>query len=113
MYNVMSVFTAAEWDLGNFLKNAGETLKRWGGLVLIILGAVMLIVAAYQIAKGLMTHGRQGQPTNWLVVIILLIVGGAFIAAGGWGWFQGIAAGGQKTINDLGGNSSILPFLLL
>lgn len=105
---IISATLANKWDLGNFLQNATNTIKTWGGYLITLIGVVMIIVAVYQIAKGLIGHGKQGQPTNWFVVIGLLIIGGALSVAGGFLWVSNIAQGGKKTIEDLGKASTVL-----
>lgn len=94
------------WDLGSFLQNATETIKQWGGYLIILIGVVMVIAAVYQIAKGLMSGGKT--QVNWAVAIVLLILGGAFMV-GGFSFVSNIASGGKKTIEDLG--QTILPML--
>lgn len=94
------------WDLGSFLQNATQTLKDWGGYLIILIGVVMVIAAVYQIAKGLMSHGKT--QTSWPIAIILLILGGAFMV-GGFSFVSNIASGGKKTIEDLG--QTIIPML--
>lgn len=99
------------WDLGTALENAVTTLQKWGKWIVILIGVVMILIGAYQIAKGFISHGKQ--QTNWVVAILLLIVGGAFMV-GGFTWLAGIAQGGKKTIEDLGGGdpgTTIIPFL--
>lgn len=98
------------WDLTTFLGNATTQLKTWGGLLMVLLGVVMVIVAIWQISKGLISHGKT--QTNWFVAIALLLLGGALAGLGGdaaWGWVSGIAAGGKQTIDDLG--TTIIPML--
>lgn len=87
------------FSIGELLKNSTATLKGWGGGLIMLLGVVMIIAATWQIAKGLMDQGR-GQ-TNWFIVILLFLVGGAFLA-GGWGFADKISKGGKKTIEELG-----------
>lgn len=94
------------WDLGSFLQHATETLKQWGGYLIILIGVVMVVFSVYQIAKGLISHGKT--QTNWAVAIILLVLGGAFMV-GGFQFVANIASGGRKTIEDLG--QTILPML--
>lgn len=91
------------WDLDTFLANFGDKLKEWGSLLFIILGVVLLIVAIYKLATGLMSHGK-GQPTNWLVILLMFLFGGALVVAGtgSFGWVSDIAAGGKATIDNLG-----------
>lgn len=98
----------AAWDLGTFLQNAKKTIETWGGYFIMLLGVIMVIVAVYQTAKGLISP--QKAQTNWLIVAALLILGGA-LTAGGYTWISGIASGGKKTIDDLGGGGVILPML--
>lgn len=94
-----SVSANSKWSLGNFLQNAAGTAKEWGGYFIVLIGIIMIIVAAWQIGSGLMSHGKK--QTNWAVSIILLILGGAF-AVGGFNFLSNIASGGAQTINELG-----------
>lgn len=111
MLNMMAVKAMTNvpmaWDLGSFLQNSSKTLKQWGGYFIILVGVVMVVASIYQIAKGLISHGK-GPGTNWGVAISLLILGGAFMT-GGFAFVANIAGGGQKTINDLG--QVIVPML--
>lgn len=98
-----------DWDIGTFLQNATSTIKNWGGLIIILIGVVMVIAAVWKAAHGLMSHGKT--QTNWVIVIILLVLGGAFMV-GGFTFVSHIASGGKKTLEDLGGNAIyMLPFL--
>lgn len=99
---VMSAQPAApsgDFSIGALLTNSTHTLQGWGGSFIILIGVVMIISAVWHIAKGLMDQGR-GQ-TNWFMVVLLLIVGGAF-TWGGFNFVSGLASGGKKTIEDLG-----------
>ena len=93
------------WSISKFLKNAGTSVGFWGSLFIVILGFVALIWAAYQLVTGLMSHGQK--QISWPKVIIAAIVGGAFIASGGWTlWTEIIAGGGGQTLIDLGNGAS-------
>lgn len=107
MYRLAGVVMTGGWDLGTFLKSATSTLKEWGGYFVILVGVVMLIAGVFQIAKGLISHGRT--QVNWFVCFTLIILGGAFMT-GGWGFISTISSGGQKTIEDLG-TGLILPWM--
>lgn len=109
MFNLTNAMPMA-WDLGTFLDNATKTLTNWGGLLFILLGVVCIIIGIYKIVKGLITHGQNGQPVNWLVAIGLIILGGVLVTTGSFGFIQGIAEDQKKTIEDLG-NATILPVL--
>lgn len=110
MFNLTNVMPLT-WDLGTFLDNATKTLKNWGGLLFALLGVVCIIIGIYKIVKGLITHGQNGQPVNWLVAIGLIIVGGVLVTAGSFAFIQGIAEDQKTTIEKLGGVTTILPLL--
>lgn len=71
---------ASGWTINNFLTKAAEALNGWGSIVVVILGLVAIIAAAYQIVTGLISHGKK--QTSWPIVIALLLVGGIFVAIG-------------------------------
>ena len=88
------------WSVQNFLDNTNSTLRTWGGVIVSIIGVVMVIVAIFNIGKGLMGGGR-GQ-VNWVLNIILFLVGGALAFGGGWSLVQDVSKGGSDTLNQLG-----------
>lgn len=100
---------ALTFDITTFGENLYEMLRKWGNTLIVIIGVVMMIVAVWQIAKGLIQHGKSN--TNWAVAVALLIIGGALASfgiasdpdVGAWGWLEKIAAGGKTTIGELGG----------
>lgn len=97
---------ALTFDITKFGANLYKMLREWGNTLIVIIGVVMMIVAVWQIAKGLIQHGKSN--TNWAVAIALLIIGGALASfgatgTGAWEWLERIAAGGKNTINELGG----------
>lgn len=87
------------FDIGTLLQNATKTAKTWGGYLIVLAGVVLIIYAAVKIVSGLMSHGKQ--QISWPIVIVALLVGGAF-SIGGLNFVSGIAEGGKKTIEDLG-----------
>lgn len=96
------------WDLTSFLTNFGNALEKWGGIIVFIIGVAMVIASVYFIMKGLLSHGR-GQ-TSWVTTILLLLIGGAFMAGGitaggGWSLLTNIANGSKQTIEDMGNGS--------
>lgn len=98
------------FDITAFGTNLYKMLREWGNILVIIIGVVMMIVAVWQIAKGLIQHGKA--QVSWAVAIALLIIGGALASFGAtsladpdngaWGWIEKIASGGRTTIEDLG-----------
>lgn len=91
-----------DWDLRTFLENSTQTLGEWAGLAVALIGIVMIFVSIWMIATGLMSHGKK--QTNWAVALITLLFGGVLAAAGGFNFMKGVAEGGRKTMEDLGGN---------
>jgi uncharacterized membrane protein len=94
----------------NIINNAQGQVQTVGGAILSILGAVALIVAGYKIVTGLISHGKK--ETNWFVVIILIIVGGALLASG-FGLMQSISNFGEEAINELFQTITFSPGTLL
>lgn len=101
----MSAYMLA-WDVGSFLENLLTSVKGWFGTIVILIGAIMVGVAIYQVATGLISHGKK--QTNWFVVILLFLLGGAFFL-GGFQWALGIAQGGKETIDKMGSGSGGAP----
>ena len=89
-----------KWSLQNLLQNGQTMVKSLGSALLALLGIIMVVVAGVKIAKGLM-GGQNSPPPNWIMIIVLLIVGGAF-AATGIGLISNIASGGAKQVKELG-----------
>lgn len=94
--------TSNGWTVDDFLKGLGGAMQTWGALIVFVIGTAMVIASVWFIGKGLMSQGR-GQ-TNWFVTILLLLIGGVFMATGssGWDWLKKVADGANTTINDLG-----------
>lgn len=106
----MSMAITMSWDVESFLNNSKNAIVKWGNILIILIGVIMIIASVWQIASGLMSHGKK--QTNWAVTILLLIIGGAFMA-GGFGFMENIASGGKKTIEDLGsGGGTMIPWNL-
>lgn len=96
------------FDVTTFLTKLVTQLQTWGGIIIVLIGVVMIIWSIWKLASGLLSQGRQD--VNWFKIAIAFLVGGAFVVAGtggAWTFVQNIAAGGKKTIEDLG--STILP----
>lgn len=100
-----------QWELGNFLGNATDEVQFWISLVVTLVGIVAVGYAIWIIVTGLMSQGKK--QTNWAVAIILLLVGGALSATGGFGFVQDIARSGQATIGELGSGMITLDYLKL
>lgn len=99
---------SAAWDLTSFLENATDQVQMWGGLLLMLLGAVGLIWGGVLLIKKLMANPQTaGQQQGWGTIALLILIGGA-LGTGGWQLIQTIGSGGQETIEDLGGGTVIV-----
>lgn len=97
----------AAWDLTSFLENAKSQIQLWGGLLLMLLGAVGLVWGGVLLIKKLMANPQQGQQQGWGTIALLILVGGA-LGTGGWQLISTIGSGGEQTITDLGGGTVIV-----
>lgn len=98
LYNLLASGSTTA-GIGEFLSSFQETLANYGSIVSSIIGIAMVVVAIYQIAKGLMSGGK-GQ-TNWVMTIALLLIGGALALVGGWGTVGNFVNIGDKTITEM------------
>ena len=90
------------FNITKFLENAIKYVGTWGNYIVILTGVVMLICGVYQIAKGFITGaGPRGGQTNWVIAIMLILVGG-FFSFGGLNAVGHVAQGGQQTIDGMG-----------
>lgn len=110
--NVIANITATssplyDWSVNAVLANVKKRLISWGALLMMIIGVVMIIVGIFKIAQGLISHGKT--QVNWVVNILLIIIGALFCA--GATFFKGtltaedgIGASLANDLNSLGGN---------
>lgn len=106
MLTAFSLTQQKTWDVGTFLEGLSTNVESWLKIIVSLVGLIMVGVAIYQIASGLMSHGRK--QTNWFTVILLFLIGGAFVA-GGLKWAMDIAKGGKETIDKMGTGSKAVP----
>lgn len=102
MFQLMPLF-----DIGELLGNLVTKAKSYGSGFIILLGIIMIAVAAFKIGKGLMTQGKpNAQPINWFLCLGLLVVGGT-MAFGGFSALGNIAASLDSTVDDLAGEDTM------
>ncbi|WP_037853257.1 hypothetical protein [Streptomyces sp. NRRL F-5053] len=98
----------AAWDLTSFLENARSQIQLWGGLLLMLVGAVALVWGGVLGVKKLMANPQAAnQQAGWGTIALLILAGGA-LATGGWQLISTIGSGGQQTIEDLGGGTVVV-----
>ncbi|MFK0154243.1 hypothetical protein ACIQVK_19485 [Streptomyces sp. NPDC090493] len=99
---------SAAWDLTSFLQNAKSAIQQWGGLLLMLFGAVGLVWGGVLLMRKLMANPQSaGQQQSYFVIALLILVGGA-LSTGGWSLISTVGSGGQQTITDLGGGTVIV-----
>lgn len=69
-----------DWSFDNVIDKLQGKLRDWGSGLMVIVGIVMIIVAIFKIAQGLMSHGKT--QVNWVINILLIVVGALFCAGG-------------------------------
>ena len=84
-----------EGFISGLLSNFNKQMWSWIGTIAVIAGLIMMIAGIIKIAKGLMSHG-QGQ-VNWVVNILLLVVGGLLV----FGGFNAVSGFAGNIGNDL------------
>lgn len=91
----------SSFSVENLLNGLAKKLGTWGGALVTLLGVAMILVACIQIFKGLTSSQGRGS-VNWLMVIVLLVVGGIFAFTGGWQFVTDVATGTGNELKDLG-----------
>jgi succinate dehydrogenase hydrophobic anchor subunit len=93
----------SDGDVYSVMKNAGSYLESIAGLLVVFIGLLLVFVAVMQIAKNLSSGGRT--QVNWVVCLLALLVGGAFLV-GGYGLLSGLASASKATLETATGGSS-------
>lgn len=97
------------WDLVSFFTNAKNYGTILGGGFVSLIGLVLVVVAVFQAAKNFLGNGQGNK--SWVLIVFMFILGGALLG-GSIAFVLNIAAGGQTTIEDLGGGFIIAPGLI-
>lgn len=108
---IFAMVSVPLFSFTEFFTNATTSAKTIGGAFITFLGAIMVVVSGYQIAKALIGHGKV--QTNWFVTIALLIVGGVFLF-GGITMLVDLSQNLGEAVEGLGNGqviNQILPFL--
>jgi len=88
----------ADWSIEKMFTNATSVLNTLGGSFLMLVGLICVIAAVVFIAQKLLSEQSR---RSWVTVVLLIVFGGAMIA-GGISMFVNIAAGTHSTIEQLG-----------
>lgn len=104
MFVKLAAIGVPMFSFTEFFRNAQTSLQNIGGAFITFLGLVMIVVAGWQAAKGLIGHGKV--QTNWFVVVGLLLAGGLFMV-GGIVWLTNLANNVGGAVQGLGNGQVI------
>ena len=110
LIQVQPVFASSGWSLDSFFKNVLKAVQKYGGYVLMIVGAAALI---WSIVQAFRKYVFQSQEVR--VGPVALIAGAVFGAAfmiGGWNLANTIGQGLKETADEFGGNGTSLPMFI-
>lgn len=94
------------WSLDNFFKNLIAAIQKYGGYVLMAVGAAALIWSIVQAFRKYVFQSQEVR-TGPVVMILGAVFGAAFMI-GGWNLTNTIAKGLNETANEFGGNGTLL-----
>ena len=104
------VFASSGWSLESFFQNVLSAVQKYGGYVLMVVGAAALI---WSIVQAFRKYVFQSQEVR--VGAVALIAGAVFGSAfmiGGWNLANTIGQGLKETADEFGGNGTSLPMFI-
>lgn len=104
------VFASSGWSLESFFKNVLSAVQKYGGYILMIIGAAALI---WSLVQAFRKYIFQSQEVR--IGAVALIAGAVFGAAfmiGGWDLANTIGQGLKETADEFGGNGTSLPMFI-
>ncbi len=110
LVQVQPVFASGDWSLDSFFQNVLAAVQKYGGYILMIVGAAALVWSFVQAFRKYIFQSQEVR-----VGAVALIAGAVFGAAfmiGGWSLANTIGQGLKKTADEFGGNgTSLLMFI--
>lgn len=110
LVQVQPVFASGDWSLDSFFQNVLIAVQKYGGYILMIVGAAALI---WSIVQAFRKYVFQSQEVR--IGAVALIAGAVFGAAfmiGGWDLANNIGQGLKETADEFGGNGTSLPMFI-
>lgn len=77
---VKSAGLKGDWNIMNVMGKTGDMARDIGAGLMVVIGIIMIIVGIFKIAQGLISHGKT--QVNWVINILLILVGALFCAGG-------------------------------
>ena len=109
LVQVQPVF-ASGWSLESFFKNVLTAVQKYGGYILMIVGAAALIWSIVQAFRKYVFQSQEVR-TGPVALIAGAVFGAAFMI-GGWNLANTIGQGLKKTADEFGGNGTSLPMFI-
>jgi len=98
-HTAQHTFDMNGWTVDSFLKNFGSSLKRWAGLIMIVLGALTIIVAVW-FAFKVVTDKQQR--SKWMLDFLIAMIVAGLLLFGGYGLFSSVSSGVSRSVKQMG-----------
>lgn len=90
----------AGWSIENLLDGFYQQMTSWVSYIVLIAGIILLGVGVFQLVKKF-TSGGQGGGLSWVMIIIMLLVGGVLVA-GGLNFVFKLTKSAKSSIDSMG-----------
>lgn len=110
LVQVQPVFASADWSLDSFFQNVLIAVQKYGGYILMIVGAAALIWSIVQAFRKYVFQSQEVR-TGAVALIAGAVFGAAFMI-GGWDLANNIGQGLKETADEFGGNGTSLPMFI-
>lgn len=97
---VKSVSLPLDWSIEKLLDGFYQQMTSWVSYIVLIAGIILLGIGVFQLVKKF-SSGGQGGGVSWVMIIIMLLVGGVLVG-GGLNFVFKLTSGAQNTIEDMG-----------
>lgn len=110
LVQVQPVFASGDWSLDSFFQNVLIAVQKYGGYILMIVGAAALIWSIVQAFRKYVFQSQEVR-TGAVALIAGAVFGAAFMI-GGWDLANDIGQGLKDTADEFGGNGTSLPMFI-
>lgn len=110
LVQVQPVFASGDWSLDSFFQNVLIAIQKYGGYILMIVGAAALIWSIVQAFRKYVFQSQEVR-TGAVALIAGAVFGAAFMI-GGWDLANNIGQGLKETADEFGGNGTSLPMFI-
>lgn len=110
LVQVQPVFASGDWSLDSFFQNVLIAVQKYGGYILMIIGAAALIWSIVQAFRKYVFQSQEVR-TGAVALIAGAVFGAAFMI-GGWDLANDIGQGLKDTADEFGGNGTSLPMFI-